>query len=309
MNGLARILVGLVTGFLGSRFAWLLLRNMFSTPVFQRENYRSRSVATAGGLCLVLSVLVVEAGRQIASLFGVGDEGSPARMLTMLLVFTFALFGLVDDVAGTGNDRGFRGHLRAFRYGSLTTGGLKLIGGATFSLVAVGLANGLLPGRDKSIGSLLFDAAIIALAANTANLFDRAPGRTTKVSVVSFLLLAAGIVLWGTGTEGLVAIVPVAVVVGSCLGIFHDELRERVMLGDTGANVIGAALGFGVVISASTSARMAVCLVLVGLNLASEFMSFSRVIGSVGPLRWLDSLGRAERAGRETTPARQTNPH
>ncbi|MFZ4669749.1 MAG: hypothetical protein ACOYML_10640, partial [Microthrixaceae bacterium] len=31
---------------------------------------------------------------------------------------------------------------------------------------------------------------------------------------------------------------------------------------------------------------------LVALNVASEFVSFSRVIDAVAPLRWLDQLGR-----------------
>jgi UDP-N-acetylmuramyl pentapeptide phosphotransferase/UDP-N-acetylglucosamine-1-phosphate transferase len=66
------------------------------------------------------------------------------------------------------------------------------------------------------------------------------------------------------------------------------------MLGDTGANAVGAALGFGVVITTPLEASAAVVLVLLALNLASEVVSFSTVIDRVPPLRALDRLGRLE---------------
>ena len=66
---------------------------------------------------------------------------------------------------------------------------------------------------------------------------------------------------------------------------------ERVMLGDTGANVIGAVLGLAVVLGSRDSVRLVVMLVLLGFNVAAEMVSFSRVIDAVPPLRWFDRLG------------------
>jgi UDP-N-acetylmuramyl pentapeptide phosphotransferase/UDP-N-acetylglucosamine-1-phosphate transferase len=64
------------------------------------------------------------------------------------------------------------------------------------------------------------------------------------------------------------------------------------MLGDTGANVLGAVLGFGLVVTAPFAGRVAAVVVLGLLNVASEVISFSSVIDRVPPLRWVDRAGR-----------------
>ncbi len=132
---------------------------------------------------------------------------------------------------------------------------------------------------------LLADAALVALAANLGNLFDRAPGRAIKVGMVSFLVLAVA-------TTGAVALTGVAVVVGAAAALFVDDMHERLMLGDAGANVLGGVLGCGVVLTCPPATRLAALLVVAFLNLASEVVSFSRVIDAVPPLRFLDHLGR-----------------
>jgi hypothetical protein len=70
------------------------------------------------------------------------------------------------------------------------------------------------------------------------------------------------------------------------------DLRERLMLGDAGANVLGAALGLGVVLACSPGVRTGVLVAVALLNLASERVSFSRVINAVPPFRALDRFGR-----------------
>ena len=64
------------------------------------------------------------------------------------------------------------------------------------------------------------------------------------------------------------------------------------MLGDAGANPLGALCGLAALVAApAAGARWGLVVVLVGLNVVSEFVSFSRVIDTVAPLRWLDRLG------------------
>ena len=79
----------------------------------------TRPLPTAAGLFAVLAVLTVEAGRSTLGAFGLGDEPgtNPARALVLFACLGFGLLGFVDDVLGTGDDRGFRGHLRALRAG------------------------------------------------------------------------------------------------------------------------------------------------------------------------------------------------
>ena len=69
--------------------------------------------------------------------------------------------------------------------------------------------------------------------------------------------------------------------IGATIGLLPDDLRERMMLGDTGANVLGGVLGFAVVLECGRTTRNIVIVVLIVLNLLSEFVSFSRVIERV----------------------------
>lgn len=277
------VVVSLVIGFLAGRLVWVLLRPTFQQPVFERSNYRGAVVLTAAGVVLPLTVLLVEAGRALAGAGGVGSRGvSPARAGVVVVAVGLALLGLLDDLAGSGDARGFRGHLFSLARGRLTTGGAKLFGGLAVAVVAVAASSGE---SSSSVGRLAGDAALVALAANLGNLFDRAPGRVAKVGLVSFVVLAAA-------TAASASLGPVALVVGAVAALLLDDLHERVMLGDTGANALGGVLGLGVVLTTAPSTRLVVLVVLAAFNVASELVSFSRVIEAVPPLRALDRLGR-----------------
>jgi UDP-N-acetylmuramyl pentapeptide phosphotransferase/UDP-N-acetylglucosamine-1-phosphate transferase len=262
--------------------AWRALEGVFAQPLFARRNFRGADVPVGAGLVLAVAAIVVEAGWIVverARDHVVGDRG--ARLATLLVVVGFSFLGLLDDLAAEGDDRGFRGHLRAMARGRLTTGGVKLLGGGLLGLVAASTT------AHRGLGVLVLDAAVVALAANLGNLFDRAPGRTIKVGLVAAVALVAAASAADRST-----LVGVAVVAGASVGLLGFDLRERLMLGDAGSNVVGAALGFGLVLTTGSAVRIAVLVVLVLLNLASERVSFSRVIDAVAPLRFVDRLGR-----------------
>lgn len=270
-----------LVGFLATRLVWLLLRPVFAGDVFRRENYRGHGLPTAVGLVLAVAVLSVEAARVVlAAATGDASRADGPRLGVLILAVGLSLLGLVDDLAGDGDSRGFRGHLRALAGGRLTTGGLKLFGGGAVAVVAVATVRG-----QDGLGYLLTDAALVALAANLGNLFDRAPGRTIKVGVVAF---AGAALAFGLAPE----LAAMAVVVGGSLAMLLDDLHERVMLGDTGANLVGGVLGLAVVTAGSPVTRLAVLAVLAILNGISEWVSFSRVIAGFAPLRVLDQAGR-----------------
>ncbi len=123
----------------------------------------------------------------------------------------------------------------------------------------------------------LMDTALIAGTANFLNLCDLRPGRAAKVTLV----LAAGLV--GVGA---------APVLGAAAGCLPSDLREKSMLGDCGANALGAAVGTVAAAWLPRPAKLAALLAVVGLNLASERVSFTAVIDRTPTLRWLDHLGR-----------------
>ena len=64
------------------------------------------------------------------------------------------------------------------------------------------------------------------------------------------------------------------------------------MLGDAGANALGAMLGAAAAASLPRTGRVAVLAGVVVLTAASEKISFTKVIRRTPPLHWLDMLGR-----------------
>lgn len=264
----------LVAGALVSVVCLRALAGVLAHPTLARENFRGRTLPTAAGLCLLVTVIAIEGVRSV-----VDPSTTAPRILILTAVVAFGFLGLIDDLLGDAGDRGIRGHVLAAIRGRMTTGFIKLAGGAAVAL-AIAAAAG-----DGSVARTIIDGALIALAANLGNLFDRAPGRTVKWALVASVPLA---VVVGAGEVGS-AIAPAA---GATIGMLPGDLRERYMLGDTGANAIGAALGTAAVLSLGAGAKTGVAAVLLALNLLSELASFSRIIDAVPPLRAFDRAGR-----------------
>ena len=274
--------VGLVLGGLVAAALWSASSTMFSVDVLQRQNYRGRQLPTAVGVLVPVTALFVVGAGRVGLL---AAQRAPAwdqlAAATLLTTAGFGLLGAFDDVVGVGQSGGFKGHLRALASGELTSGMVKLLGGAALGIVVSGpLATG-----DGTVVGALRDGAVVALAANAVNLFDRAPGRAVKVAAAVFVVAAV------------VARTPVlatpAVGIGAGLGLLRPDLQERAMLGDAGANPLGALCGLALLCAVpSSGGRWLVLAALLALNGASEFVSFSRVIDAVPPLRWADRLGR-----------------
>jgi UDP-N-acetylmuramyl pentapeptide phosphotransferase/UDP-N-acetylglucosamine-1-phosphate transferase len=283
MKSLATVVLGVIVGIGSVRLLMLVVPEVLRSPVLQRSNYRGKVVPTAGGLLVVLAVLLIEGARLGLGAIGLGKRPGldGTRPLVLLACIGFGFLGLLDDVLAVGGDEGFGGHLRALARGRVTTGFVKLAGGGALALV---LASA--PGPEGRL-RLLADAALIALAANLGNLLDRRPGRAVKCGIVAWIPL---VVLAG-GDALSVALAPV---MGAFAAILPDDLGERLMIGDVGANVLGAVLGFGVVLEAGFTARLAVLAALLALNLVSEWVSFSSVIDRVQFLRRVDELGRID---------------
>lgn len=271
------ILVGVVVGAL----CWSAAGRGFDVDALRRTNYRGAEVQTAVGVLIPVAVAMVAA---MVAVVVAADQvilnWDRLTGATLVASFGFGLLGLFDDVAGAGQSGGFGGHVAALRRGVVTSGMVKLVGGAAIGLLTV---SAMQRGNGALLG-LLRDGAIVALAANLGNLFDRAPGRATKVTALGFAVL------------GVVAAEPMlfmpAVAVGAGLGLLVPDLRERVMLGDAGANVLGAMCGIAALVAFDGSvARWMLLLGVLGLNVASEVVSFGRVIDAVAPLRWFDRLG------------------
>jgi UDP-N-acetylmuramyl pentapeptide phosphotransferase/UDP-N-acetylglucosamine-1-phosphate transferase len=238
-----------------------------------RRNHAGAEVTLAEGPVAILAML--------AGLLAPGSVpgGSATLRGAVALAATGSgAVGAYDDLRGTSQAKGFRGHLAALRSGTLTSGAVK-IAGVGLSAAAASLLLGRTSGAGVTIrlADRLMDTVLIAGTANFTNLCDLRPGRAAKVT----LALAAGLV--GVGA---------APVLGAAAGCLPSDLREKSMLGDCGANALGAAVGTVAAARLPRPAKLAALLAVVGLNLVSERISFTAVIDRTATLRWLDQLGR-----------------
>ena len=169
-------------------------------------------------------------------------------------VAAVAALGLADDL-WSGPERGFRGHLRSRR----TTGVLKLVGIPLVGLLATRKLSG---------------ALLVALAANFLNQLDTRPGRALKAYLVAAPLVGAP--------------------AGIAVLLLSYDLREQVMLGDSGSNALGAMLGLSSVSRLTGTSKWLAIGALAGLTLIGERRSLGELIERAPGLRTLDRLGRQQ---------------
>jgi UDP-N-acetylmuramyl pentapeptide phosphotransferase/UDP-N-acetylglucosamine-1-phosphate transferase len=249
-----------------------------------RVNYRQREVVAGLGLLLPIGLLVWAAPLAVAARVDplrAGRAGllAPSGLAVVAAGLAFVVLGLVDDlIEDPGGRRGFRGHLRALAAGRLTGGGIKLLGGALAGLLAASIATP----PDRPAWAVLLGGLVVASAANTANLLDLRPGRCAKVFLPLWVVgcvIDPGGGAWSAGLAG------------AALAALPFDLREEGMLGDAGANALGAVVGT-LLLAGPLWLVWAAAAVLVALQLASERVSFSRVIEGNRVLRAADRLGR-----------------
>ena len=167
-------------------------------------------------------------------------------------VAAVAALGLADDLWG-GEERGFRGHLGRRR----TTGVLKLLGIPLVGLLATRRVSG---------------ALLVGLAANFLNQLDTRPGRALKAYLLAAPLADAP--------------------VGAAVILAPYDLREMAMLGDSGANALGAMLGLSSVSRLTERGRWVAIGALAGLTALGETRSLGELIERTPLLRRVDALGR-----------------
>lgn len=245
--------------------AWGQRRRRIAGLDWHRTNHAGETVTLWEGAAFAK-------GAAIGALVG----GSPAGAVGSL---GSAVFGALDDHAGDSSSKGLKGHIGALAQGQVTTGSLKILGIGVTGLVAAALADRR-SGRGVGATTLL-GGATVAAAANLGNLFDLRPGRALKVTVI-----AGAPLLPGAGGPASAA------AIGAALGVIGPDLRGESMLGDTGANAAGAVLGVAAVERLGWKGRLATLAGLTALTLASEKVSFTKVIAATPVLREIDEWGR-----------------
>jgi UDP-GlcNAc:undecaprenyl-phosphate GlcNAc-1-phosphate transferase len=258
-----------------------------------KPNYRCRPLPFPFGVLVLaaglLALIPLTLLQRLASIAVFHPEELPVAVYALGVL----ALGLIDDTlappepraepGAPGGEagqlqRGWRGHGAAALRGQLSTGALKAAGSLGLALLAMsylGLSN----------GRWLLATGVLVLATNAFNLLDLRPGRSTK----AFLLLGAGLAigsaelrpLWALGLFAAPALVA---------GVY--DLRERAMLGDTGANLLGALAGLWLVLTLSATGQLIALALLAAVTLYGELRSISALIERTPGLRRLDAWGR-----------------
>lgn len=289
---------------------YVLRRKRIKASQWERTNFHGVTVSLRGGVAM--------AGAAVASaaVASVLSDQPRAALGGVVASLGGGLAGYIDDVDQGAHDggkvaKGLKGHLGALAHGQVTTGVIKIAGIGASALAASALVGSKATSVGGKVADLALNTVLIAGTANLANLLDLRPGRALKATVLvaaplSYFSCAAAKTS-ASGASGAASATPAAPASASgasaqrllasglnaaAITALVEDLQETTMLGDTGANAAGALLGTSLAANDSWKLRLGTTLGVVGLILASEKVSFSKVIAANPALNWLDQLWR-----------------
>lgn len=289
---------------------YVLRRKRIKASQWERTNFHGATVSLRGGVAM--------AGASVASAAVASALSDQPRAALGGVVASLGggLAGYIDDVDQGAHDggkvaKGLKGHLGALAHGQVTTGVIKIAGIGASALAASALVGSKATSVGGKVADLALNTVLIAGTANLANLLDLRPGRALKATVLvatplSYFSCAAA-KPEASGASGAPSATPAAPASASgasaqrllasglnaaAITALVEDLQETTMLGDTGANAAGALLGTSLAANDSWKLRLGTTLGVVGLILASEKVSFSKVIAANPALNWLDQLWR-----------------
>ena len=271
----------------------VLRRKRIKASQWERTNFHGVTVSLRGGVAM--------AGASVASAAVASALSDQPRAALGGVVASLGggLAGYIDDVDQGAHDggkvaKGLKGHLGALAHGQVTTGVIKIAGIGASALAASALVGSKATSVSGKAADLVLNTVLIAGTANLANLLDLRPGRALKATVLVatplsyFSCAAAKAPASPASAQRLLA----SGLNAAAITALVEDLQETTMLGDTGANAAGALLGTSLAANDSWKLRLGTTLGVVGLILASEKVSFSKVIAANPALNWLDQLWR-----------------
>ena len=272
---------------------YVLRRKRIKASQWERTNFHGVTVSLRGGVAM--------AGAAVASAAVASALSDQPRAALGGVVASLGggLAGYIDDVDQGAHDggkvaKGLKGHLGALAHGQVTTGVIKIAGIGASALAASALVGSKATSVGGKVSDLALNTVLIAGTANLANLLDLRPGRALKATVLVatplsyFSCAAAKAPASPASAQRLLA----SGLNAAAITALVEDLQETTMLGDTGANAAGALLGTSLAANDSWKLRLGTTLGVVGLILASEKVSFSKVIAANPALNWLDQLWR-----------------
>lgn len=274
---------------------YVLRRKHIKASQWERTNFHGATVSLRGGVAM--------AGASVASaaVASALSDQPRAALGGAVAALGGGVAGYIDDVDQGAHDggkvaKGLKGHLGALAHGQVTTGVIKIAGIGASALAASALVGSKATSVSGKAADLALNTVLIAGTANLANLLDLRPGRALKATVLvatplSYFSCAAAKPEASASAASAQRLLASGLNAAAITALVED-LQETTMLGDTGANAAGALLGTSLAANDSWKLRLGATLGVVGLILASEKVSFSKVIAANPALNWLDQLWR-----------------
>lgn len=245
-------------------------------------NYAGDVVPTGYGLVLLFAYAAVYAF--IAPFFLLdlaGYDGAHLYWTVGTASMWIVLLGWLDDTLGDHTAKGFRGHIAVLaKDGVFTTGLLKAVGGGVAAFAAARVTS-------SSVWEWAIDGLLIALSTNWLNLLDLRPGRAIKF----YLLGAVSLFLVAWPEPFVFLFTPLMLLAAATV---REDLGGRIMLGDSGANLLGMQLGIFAALALPVTVCGAVVFLFAAGHIYAERYSLTELINRISWLKKLDSWGRAK---------------
>ncbi len=237
-----------------------------------RRNYLGKVIVNGMGIGFLPPTLI---GSTVLMLTVTTEKGPLLFVVLGITVMSFA--GILDDILCDGSIKGLKGHLGHLLRGRLTTGSFKAImAGVVALIISMELSTDFF---ERSLNSLLF-----MLFTNFFNLLDLRPGRAIKV----FFLAWSMPFCISSFNEYWAMLCPLA---GGIVAYLPYEMKREGMMGDAGANGIGAGIGLYYCYGLNPLAKTMAVIILAVLHIISEMYSFTEFIRNNKVLRYIDDLG------------------
>lgn len=236
-----------------------------------RINFKGQNIPAGYGFIILMAAVPV----YIMMAIGVGY--SRDAWTYIIAIIGFGIMGLVDDIHGTREVGGFKGHFSLLLKGRITTGIAKVVVGGILSLL-LGL---IIAGYQPFV--IIVNGLLIALSANMLNLLDLRPGRAVSCFWLGLIILIA------VFTKSMFDLMLLPVII-PCLYLTYMDRSARVMMGDAGSNVLGAVLGVSFAMASGMLWKLVIIFILVCIHVYAEKYSISRLIESNRILRRIDRL-------------------
>ena len=271
MNYINVIVFG--TSLILSYIASPMILDMLINAKATKLNYRNESIPISMGLLFIFIQFV-----SLSVVLFLTDNFLEYIVLYLFSITLMGMIGLLDDLIGDENVKGFKGHIKSFFKGKLTTGAMKAGTGFLISLfISIIISANLL--------EIIINTFLIALFTNLINLFDLRPGRAIKI----FILISIIMLFSNEFNE-------YNFILFSFYGILFIylpmDLKAISMMGDIGSNILGMTLGIYCGLTHNIISKSIYLFILILIHIMAEKISFSKMIEKNKVLNFIDKLGR-----------------